>query len=105
MGLHLLKQQKCAEAEPLLRECLKTREAKEPDHWNTFIAKSMLGGSLLGQQNYAEAEPLLLAGYEGMKLREEKMPPLGHGPADGSHQAAGTALRSDWQAGQGRRMA
>ena len=37
----------------------------------------MLGGALLGQKKYAEAEPLLLAGYEGMKQREAKIPPLG----------------------------
>lgn len=37
----------------------------------------MLGASLLGQKNYAEAEPQLLDGYEGMKLREEKIPPQG----------------------------
>ena len=37
----------------------------------------MLGGSLLGQKNYSGAEPLLLAGYEGMKAREAKIPPQG----------------------------
>ena len=31
-------------------------------------------GILLGQKTYAEAEPLLLAGYEGMKAREAKVP-------------------------------
>ena len=65
-----------AEAEPLLRECLKFREQNEPDDWTTFNTKSLLGGSLLGQKKYAEAEPLLLAGYEGMKQREGKIPPI-----------------------------
>ena len=37
----------------------------------------MLGGSLLGQKKYAEAEPLILAGYEGMKGREAKIPAHG----------------------------
>ena len=60
-----------------MRECLKIREQKEPDDWTTFNTKSLLGGSLLGQKKYAEAEPLLLAGYEGMKQREEKIPPQG----------------------------
>ena len=46
-----------------------------PSHWLYFQSKSLLGGSLLGQQRYAEAEPLLLAGYEGLKQREEKIPP------------------------------
>jgi hypothetical protein len=36
----------------------------------------MLGGSLLGQKKYAEAEPLLLAGYEGMKRRDERIAPI-----------------------------
>ena len=97
LGLNLLKQQRYAEAEPLLRECLKFREQNEPDDWTTFNTKSLLGGSLLGQKKYAEAEPLLLAGYEGMKQREEKIPPHSQGPPDRSHRAAGAALRSDGQ--------
>ena len=32
---------------------------------------------MLGQQKYAEAEPLPLAGYEGMKQREAKIPAQG----------------------------
>ena len=63
-----------AEAEPLLREVLKSREAKQPDAWNTFNSRSLLGGSLLGQKKYAEAEPLIVSGYEGMKARESKIP-------------------------------
>ena len=105
LGLNHLKQQKYAEAEPLLRECLKIREQNEPDDWTTFNTKSLLGGSLLGQKKYAEAEPLLLAGYEGMKQREEKIPPQAQGPPDRSHRTAGAALRSDGQEGQGRRVA
>jgi tetratricopeptide (TPR) repeat protein len=73
---NLLKQQRYAEAEPLLRECLKFREQNEADSYVTFYTKSLLGGSLLGQKKYAEAEPLLLAGYEGMKQREAGIPPL-----------------------------
>jgi len=75
LGLNLLKQQKYADADSLLREGLKIREQKEPDDWRTFNTKSLLGASLLGQKKYAEAEPLLLSGYEGMKQREEKIPP------------------------------
>jgi serine/threonine protein kinase/Flp pilus assembly protein TadD len=72
---NLLKQQRYAEAEPLLRECLKLREQKAPDAWSTFNTKSLLGGSLLGQKKLAEAEPQLLAGYEGMRRREREIPP------------------------------
>ena len=74
-GASLLHQGKYADAEPLLRECLAIREQKMPDDWRIFNTRSMLGGSLLGQKKYAEAEPLLLAGYEGMKRREQKIPP------------------------------
>jgi serine/threonine protein kinase/tetratricopeptide (TPR) repeat protein len=76
LAMNLLKHRRCAEAEPLLRECLKFREQNETDHWKTFATKSLLGGGLLGQQKYAEAEPLLLAGYEGMKRRERKIQPI-----------------------------
>jgi hypothetical protein len=76
LGRHLLKWHKCAEAEPLLRQCLKVRERHEPNDWETFNTKSLHGASLLGQKNLTEAEPLLLAGYEGMKQREAKVPPV-----------------------------
>jgi eukaryotic-like serine/threonine-protein kinase len=78
IGMHLLEQQKYADAEPLLRECLMVREQNQPDDWRTFNTKSMLGGSLLGQKKYTEAEPLLLAGYEGMKQREDTIPHQGN---------------------------
>ena len=35
----------------------------------------LLGEALLEQKKYAEAEPLLLSGYEGMKQREDAIPP------------------------------
>src|SRR5262249_28735444 len=75
LGGTLLKQQKYAEAEPPLRESQTIYERVQPDIWRTFQTKSMLGESFLGQKKYAEAEPLLLAGYEGMKRREQTMPP------------------------------
>jgi tetratricopeptide (TPR) repeat protein len=76
LARNLLKQQKCTEAEPLLRECLKYGEKHATNDWRTFSTKSLLGGSLLGQKKYSEAEPLLLAGYEGMKQREGKIEPV-----------------------------
>ena len=79
LGQSLLEQHKPAEAEPLLRECLMIRETKLPEDWQTCDTRSMLGGSLLGQKQYAEAEPLLLAGYEGLKQREAKIPVNGKG--------------------------
>jgi hypothetical protein len=73
LGNILLKQERWAEAESTLRECLKIRQAKVSDDWSRFNAESILGASLLGQNKYAEAEPLLLSGYEGMKAREAKI--------------------------------
>jgi hypothetical protein len=72
--MNLLHQHKYTEVEPLLRDCLKVREAEQPDDWATFDAQSLLGGALLGQKKYADAEPLLLSGYQGMKEREVKIP-------------------------------
>ncbi len=59
----------------MLRESLAIREKFQADDWTTFNTRSLLGGSLLGQEKYAEAEPLILAGYEGMRARDEKIPP------------------------------
>jgi serine/threonine protein kinase len=75
IGRMLLEIKRFAEAELLLRECLAIREKTQPDAWNTFNTRSMLGGALLGQKKYAEAEPLLVKGYEGMKEREKTIPP------------------------------
>jgi tetratricopeptide (TPR) repeat protein len=76
IGWGLLEQNKWAEAEPLLRECVTIRAKTQPDAWNTFNTQAMLGGALLGQKKYQDAEPLLLKGYEGMKQREETIPPF-----------------------------
>ncbi len=59
----------------LLRSCLANRQRSNPDAWTTFNTQSLLGGALLGQKKYADAEPLLLKGYEGMKQREQTIPP------------------------------
>ncbi|MHB8736664.1 MAG: hypothetical protein ACYC6M_15285 [Terriglobales bacterium] len=40
-------------------------------HW-THARRALLGG-----KKYADAEPLLLAGYEGMKKQQAKIPPQG----------------------------
>ncbi len=70
----LVQQGKSSEAEPLLRECVAIREKAIPDDWRRFFAMSLLGRALLSQQKHAEAEPLVVAGYEGLKAREAKIP-------------------------------
>jgi eukaryotic-like serine/threonine-protein kinase len=77
LAANLLMRRKSADAEPVLREVLALRGKKEPDAWTTFHLKSLLGGVLSDQKKYAEAEPLLLAGYEGLKRREARIPEAG----------------------------
>ena len=77
LGKNLLSQRKWPEAEPVLRECLAMCQKALPDDWSQFNAMSMLGGSLLGQRKYGEAEPLIVAGYEGLKAREARIPAPG----------------------------
>jgi tetratricopeptide (TPR) repeat protein len=77
LGLNMLNQKKYADAETLLRDCLRIREQKQPDAWTTFNTRSMLGGSLLGQKKYADAEPFLLSGFDGMKQRAAEIPLMG----------------------------
>jgi tetratricopeptide (TPR) repeat protein len=74
-GSMLLEQKKAAEAELKLRQALAILQKTQPDDWTTFDTESALGEALLNQQKYAEAEPLLLSGYEGLRLRDDSMPP------------------------------
>jgi hypothetical protein len=75
LGRNLLLQHKATDAEPILRQCLAIRQKKQLDVWSTFNTQSMLGEALLDQKKYADAEPLLRQGYEGMKQRQDKIPP------------------------------
>jgi serine/threonine protein kinase len=68
LGDSLVKQDRGAEAEPHLRECLEIMD-KPHQVKDTHYATSLLGGSLLSQKRYAEAEPLLVKGYEGLTER------------------------------------
>ena len=77
LGRCLLHQGKHAEAEPLLRRSLAIRPERLADDWTRFNMLSLLGASLMGQKRYTEAEPFSVRGYEGMKTREAKIPPLG----------------------------
>jgi tetratricopeptide (TPR) repeat protein len=66
-------QRKFSPGESLAREAVEAYRAKRPDDWQRFYAESVLGANLAGQKKYAEAEPLLLAGYQGMAARKEKI--------------------------------
>jgi tetratricopeptide (TPR) repeat protein len=74
LGSNLIRQQRWADAEPVLRKALAIRQAKLKDDWKTFNTQALLGTSLLGKGEYPEAEPLLQAGYEGMRRREDRIP-------------------------------
>ncbi len=74
VGANLLQHGLYIAAEEYLRECFVIRERRQPDRWQTFETRSLLGDALLGQKNYADAEPLLVQGYEGMKSRQAQIP-------------------------------
>ncbi len=69
-----LKQMESKLGELLACRCLARREKTQPDDWSAFNTRSQLGGTLVGQKKFAEAEPFILAGYEGMKAREARIP-------------------------------
>jgi hypothetical protein len=73
LALAYQSQEKFAESEPLAREAVEFDRKKRRDNWQRFRAESLLGASLAGQKKYAEAEPLLLAGYQGMAARKDRM--------------------------------
>jgi eukaryotic-like serine/threonine-protein kinase len=64
---------KFAASEPIARENLEFNEKEQSDNWQRFRSESLVGATLAGQKKYTEAEPLLLAGYQGMLARKEKM--------------------------------
>ncbi len=74
LGQSLLKQGRWSQSEATLREGLAILEAKRPDAWLRSDTQVWLGASLLAQKKYTEAEPMLLAGYEGLKAREARIP-------------------------------
>ena len=73
LGTVQLESKMWTQAESTLRECLAIQESREPDTWQIFSTRAMLGAALLGQKRFAEAEPLLRAGYEGMARRADKI--------------------------------
>lgn len=74
-GKTLLLENKPADAELKLRECLTILDKSRPDDWQTFDARSLLGEALLDQKRFVEAEQQLVAGYEGLKNHAAAIPP------------------------------
>ncbi|HEY3380121.1 MAG TPA: serine/threonine-protein kinase [Vicinamibacterales bacterium] len=72
LALAYVSQGKFVEGERLAREALAINERNDPDGWQRFRAKSLLGASLAGEKRYAEAQPLLLEGYQGMLARQDR---------------------------------
>jgi hypothetical protein len=95
LGRKLMQQARSAAAEALLRVCLAIREKAIPDDWRRFWAMSLLGGSHLNQGKYVEAEPLVVAGYEGIKAREAKVP-AANKPRLADAAARGLRLYKAW---------
>jgi tetratricopeptide (TPR) repeat protein len=73
-GYNLVQLGAWGEAEAVLRESLRIREKEQPDAWNTFNTRSLLGAALAGQEKYADARPLLVQGFEGLKARAAQIP-------------------------------
>ena len=69
----LASEAKFAESEPLALEAVQFYRKKQPDNWQRFRAESLLGASMAGQKKFAEAEPLLIAGYQGMVARKDRI--------------------------------
>lgn len=61
------------EAEKLYRERIAFKKQQDPDHWTLPNALSNLGACLLEQGQLKEAEPLLVAGFEGLEAKSEKI--------------------------------
>jgi tetratricopeptide (TPR) repeat protein len=75
LAANLLAQRKYQEAEGVAGTCLAIRAQKQPQDWATSQARSLVGAALLGQKKYAAAEPLLVQGYQGLKERQQAIPP------------------------------
>ncbi len=73
LGELRLDQARYTEAETLLREALTEQQQSMPSDFRRFRTQSLLGAALAGEKRYAEAEPLLVAGFEGMKERRNKV--------------------------------
>ena len=60
--------ERCAEAEPVIRECLEIRyRILDPDDWRLANLQNLLGACALAERRYDEAESLLVAAHEALR--------------------------------------
>lgn len=75
LGFNQSRLARWADAEPVLRECLRLRSMLlTKDDWRVASTQSLLGATLMELGKLEEAEPLLIAGYQGQKANEAAMP-------------------------------
>jgi eukaryotic-like serine/threonine-protein kinase len=76
LGGCLIRQNRPAEALPILRQSLEIKMKILPDQWSTAEAQGLLGQALVGVKDLAAAEPLLLASQKALAHGFEAIPPL-----------------------------
>ncbi|MEM6363954.1 MAG: serine/threonine-protein kinase [Planctomycetota bacterium] len=84
-GTSLVRREDWVNADPVVRKWLSYGEANRPGAWSTFYAMSLLGEIVFNRASLSnnstevsellsEAKQLLLAGYQGLKSNETKIP-------------------------------
>ncbi|MBU6237692.1 MAG: protein kinase [Planctomycetes bacterium] len=71
-------------AEELFSKALEIRQREMPEAWETFQSRSLLGEALFRQDKFGDAEQHLVAGYEGLVNRQDKIPPTAVSPIGGA---------------------
>jgi serine/threonine protein kinase/thioredoxin-like negative regulator of GroEL len=74
-GRVFLKEGKLDAANGFLGSLLVSLEQGNFDGWRLYQLKSLRGAVLAALKKYSQAEPLLRQGYEGLKQREDQIPP------------------------------
>ncbi len=75
LAICLIRAEQFVQAESQLEACLAWRNENLPQHWRTFVAKSLLGEALFHQnKKLAEAESMLRSSLEGIEKNFEDIP-------------------------------
>ena len=69
-----LRDQRPQEAAKVAAESIELRSQDQPDDWRVFETKSILGEALTNLKTYQMAEVELLAGYNGLEQRKDRIP-------------------------------